>query len=198
VDQRGCFGCILRKYTDADSAGSMQFIIQNGKWLAEGSANQLGGRLRCFGRLTTIQQKREFVSAQPGNRIFRLNNIHKPSSSLAQKYVPRSMAISIVDVSESIQIERQHSEGVFLALAPKAVLIVFAVFVAIVAVTRYISLGSMVASALFPFCFYLLQPAHATPGVLIMLSGISLLIIYRHRENISRLLAGTENRFGAK
>jgi len=30
-----------------------------------------------------------------------------------------------------------------------------------------------------------------------MLSGVSLLIIYRHRENISRLLAGTENRFEA-
>jgi len=88
--------------------------------------------------------------------------------------------------------------GVFLALAPKAVLIVIAVFVAIVAVTRYVSLGSMVAAALFPLCFYLLQPAHAPPGVLIMLSGVSLLIIYRHRENISRLLAGTENRFGAK
>jgi glycerol-3-phosphate acyltransferase PlsY len=88
--------------------------------------------------------------------------------------------------------------GVFLALAPKAVLIVFAVFVVIVAVTRYISLGSMVAAALFPFCFYFLQPTHATPGVLTMLAGVSLLIIYRHRENISRLLAGNENRFGAK
>jgi glycerol-3-phosphate acyltransferase PlsY len=87
--------------------------------------------------------------------------------------------------------------GVFLALAPKAVLIVFVVFVAIVAVTRYISLGSIVASALFPLCFYLQQPAHATPAVLVMLSGVSLLIIYRHRDNISRLLAGTENRFGS-
>jgi glycerol-3-phosphate acyltransferase PlsY len=88
--------------------------------------------------------------------------------------------------------------GVFLALAPKAVLIVFVVFVAIVAVTRYISLGSMVASALFPLCFYLQQPAHATPAVLVMLSGVSLLIIYRHRTNIRRLLAGTENRFGSR
>jgi glycerol-3-phosphate acyltransferase PlsY len=31
-----------------------------------------------------------------------------------------------------------------------------------------------------------------------MLSGVSLLIIYRHRANISRLLSGTENRFGSK
>jgi glycerol-3-phosphate acyltransferase PlsY len=51
---------------------------------------------------------------------------------------------------------------------------------------------------LFPLCFHLLQPAHATPAVLVMLSAVSLLIIYRHRTNISRLLAGTENRFGAK
>lgn len=87
--------------------------------------------------------------------------------------------------------------GVFLALAPKAVLIVLAVFVAVVALTRYISLGSTIAAALFPLCFYFLQPQHATPGVLLMISGVSLLIIYRHKENIVRLLAGTESRFGA-
>jgi len=87
--------------------------------------------------------------------------------------------------------------GVFLALAPKAVLIVVVVFFVVVLITRYISLGSMVAAALFPPCFYLLQRAHATPGVLIMISGVSLLIIYRHKANISRLLAGSENRFGS-
>jgi glycerol-3-phosphate acyltransferase PlsY len=88
--------------------------------------------------------------------------------------------------------------GVFLALAPGAVLIVLGVFFGVVAVTRYISLGSVVAAALFPVCFYLLQPARATPGVMIMISGVSLLIIYRHKTNISRLLSGTEHRFGAK
>jgi glycerol-3-phosphate acyltransferase PlsY len=88
--------------------------------------------------------------------------------------------------------------GVFLALAPGAVLISLGAFFGVVLVTRYISLGSMVAAALFPVCFYLLQPARATPGVLIMLAGISLLIIYRHKTNISRLLSGTENRFGSK
>jgi glycerol-3-phosphate acyltransferase PlsY len=87
--------------------------------------------------------------------------------------------------------------GVFLALAPKAVLIVVVVFFGVVALTRFVSLGSMVAAILFPVCFYLLQPANATPAVLIMISGVSLLIVYRHKENISRLLAGTENRFGS-
>lgn len=88
--------------------------------------------------------------------------------------------------------------GVFLALAPGAVLITLGVFFGVVAITRYVSLGSVLAAMLFPVCFYLLQPAHATPGVLVMISGVSLLIIYRHKTNISRLLSGTENRFGAK
>jgi len=88
--------------------------------------------------------------------------------------------------------------GVFLALAPKAVLIVLGVFLIVVALTRYISLASMVAAALFPLVFYFLQPTHATPGVLIMISGVSLLIIYRHKSNIGRLLSGTESRFGSK
>lgn len=88
--------------------------------------------------------------------------------------------------------------GVFLALAPKAVLIVLVFFLFVVAITRYVSLGSIVAAALFPFAFYYLHPQHGTPLILTMISGVSLLIIWKHRENIRRLLAGHENKFGAK
>ncbi len=88
--------------------------------------------------------------------------------------------------------------GVFLALAPKAVLIVLVFFLLIVAITRYVSLGSIVAAALFPFAFYYMHPQHGTPLILTMISGVSLLIIWKHRENIRRLVAGNENRFGAK
>ena len=88
--------------------------------------------------------------------------------------------------------------GVFLALAPKAVLIVLVCFLIVVAITRYISLGSIVAAALFPIAFYYLHPQHSTPLILGMISGVSLLIIWKHRENIRRLIAGNENKFGAK
>lgn len=88
--------------------------------------------------------------------------------------------------------------GVFLALAPKAVLIVLVFFLIIVAITRYVSLGSIVAAALFPFAFYYMHPQHGTPLILTMISGVSLLIIWKHRENIRRLVAGNENKFGAK
>ncbi|MGE5109387.1 MAG: glycerol-3-phosphate 1-O-acyltransferase PlsY [Acidobacteriaceae bacterium] len=88
--------------------------------------------------------------------------------------------------------------GVFLALAPKAVLIVLVFFLIIVAITRYVSLGSIVAAALFPIAFYYLHPQHGTTLILTMISGVSLLIIWKHRENIRRLIAGNENKFGAR
>jgi glycerol-3-phosphate acyltransferase PlsY len=88
--------------------------------------------------------------------------------------------------------------GVFLALAPKAVLIVLLAFLIIVAITRYVSLGSIVAAALFPIAFYYLHPQHGTPLILTMISGVSLFIIWKHRDNIRRLIAGNENKFGTK
>lgn len=88
--------------------------------------------------------------------------------------------------------------GVFLALAPWAVLIVLVCFLIVVAITRYVSLGSILAAALFPIAFYYMQPQHGTPLILGMISGVSALIIWKHRENIRRLIAGNENKFGAK
>jgi len=88
--------------------------------------------------------------------------------------------------------------GVFVALAPKSVLVVLAAFLVVVGITRYVSLGSIVAAALFPIAFYYLNPRQRTPAILAMISGVSLLIIWKHRENIRRLIAGNENRLGAK
>ncbi len=88
--------------------------------------------------------------------------------------------------------------GVFVALAPKSVLVVLIIFALIVAATRYISLGSIVAAAFFPVAFFFLNRANATAPVLVMTAGVSLLIIFRHKDNIRRLLAGNENKFGSK
>ena len=88
--------------------------------------------------------------------------------------------------------------GVFLALAPKAVLIVLVIFAAIVAVSRYVSLGSIVASALFPIFFLLMYRSNATPATVLLVCGVAALIIWKHKDNIRRLASGTEHRFGAK
>jgi glycerol-3-phosphate acyltransferase PlsY len=82
--------------------------------------------------------------------------------------------------------------GAFSALSPSAVLVVLAVFVAVVAVTRYVSLGSIIGAALFPIAAWFLQrpPLAQTAGAVVA----GALIILKHRANIQRLLAGAENR----
>lgn len=81
--------------------------------------------------------------------------------------------------------------GVALHLAPWALASVAAVFVIAVAATRYVSLGSILGAALFPFAVWILY--HPGAGVMAAVVFSSAFIIWRHRSNIQRLIAGTEN-----
>jgi glycerol-3-phosphate acyltransferase PlsY len=89
--------------------------------------------------------------------------------------------------------------GVFLGLSPVAVACALVVFVFVVWMTRYVSLGSITASALFPLCVWLLGLYLKPPGARapVMTAAIlgGLIIILMHRANISRLIAGTESKF---
>ena len=86
--------------------------------------------------------------------------------------------------------------GAFVALAPRALLFALAAFVLIVAMTRYVSLGSMAAAVSFPVFFYLTVPTVRTNYAVLFFAGASsVLILVRHKDNIRRLLAGTEHRF---
>jgi len=85
--------------------------------------------------------------------------------------------------------------GVFLAIFPQAVAAVLVIFVVVVWVSRYISLGSIIATAAFPvFAYFLGQKILPTPIIVATVFG-ALLIVAKHYENIRRLLRGTENRF---
>ena len=88
--------------------------------------------------------------------------------------------------------------GAFLALAPKAVLLVLAIFALLVLAFRYVSLGSIVATALFPIAAYVLHPEVRPQAVTAMTCAGAFLIVAKHHENIRRLFAGTENKLGAK
>jgi len=88
--------------------------------------------------------------------------------------------------------------GSFVLIAPKAVLVAAIVFLAVVAISRHVSLGSIAAVATFPVAAWIIGRTYIPPAALIMMSLASLLIIARHHENIRRLLSGTENRIGAK
>jgi len=85
--------------------------------------------------------------------------------------------------------------GAFLALAPLPAILSFLVFAAVVYKSRYISLGSLTATAAFPLFLALLNPYHIYIPFAVV---IGLFICWRHRENIQRLMAGKENKFGAK
>jgi glycerol-3-phosphate acyltransferase PlsY len=88
--------------------------------------------------------------------------------------------------------------GSFIVIAPKAVLIAAGIFIAVVAIIRYVSLGSIAAVASFPLLVYEMDAYGRDPMAFAFLTATCLLIIERHHENIRRLLAGTENRVGTK
>jgi glycerol-3-phosphate acyltransferase PlsY len=86
--------------------------------------------------------------------------------------------------------------GVFIALAPFAALASLGVFVVVFALSRYVSLASIIGAAVFPV-FALLFP-HAAYSVWLtaVIFLASVIVIAKHHANIARLLHGTEYRFG--
>jgi glycerol-3-phosphate acyltransferase PlsY len=90
------------------------------------------------------------------------------------------------------------SLGSFAVIAPGAVLVAACIFGAVVFLSRYVSLGSMIAAGCFPLLAYEMESRETPPIGLALMAFTSLLIIAKHRENIRRLLAGTESRMGAK
>ena len=83
------------------------------------------------------------------------------------------------------------SVGIFLALSPVALLVVIIIFAGLLAIWRYVSLGSLVGAALMP-CLLLFLKAPVEYVFLCII--IAVLIFVKHWDNIRRLRAGTENR----
>jgi len=85
--------------------------------------------------------------------------------------------------------------GTLLGLCWPSALIALSIWLALVAATRYISLGSMVAALSVPTYIAL---AHRPPSWIAFWSAIALLIVVRHLPNIKRLLSGTETKIGQR
>ena len=86
--------------------------------------------------------------------------------------------------------------GVYLALAPWALLIALVVFILAVLITRYVSVGSIAAAIALPVTVWVMTPHNLFLGIVTTALGV--LAIYKHKGNIQRLMAGTENRLGQK
>lgn len=93
------------------------------------------------------------------------------------------------------------SLGIFLYLTPVPMLITLAMFFIVVGISKYVSLGSVLASILLPLLI-LIMPVNEKLGDKVVVFIISALlgayIIYKHRANIERLKNGTENKFYKK
>jgi glycerol-3-phosphate acyltransferase PlsY len=85
--------------------------------------------------------------------------------------------------------------GVFSILTPLAVPPALAVFIAAVSITKYISLGSVLASIALPPLAYV---AGGRAPVVAAASAAAIIIVFRHRSNVARLRAGTERRLGVQ
>jgi len=88
--------------------------------------------------------------------------------------------------------------GVFVVLVPYAALGALAVFVIVFALGRYVSLASVLAAAAFPLFAWLSAPWARSYLILSIVGIVSGLILVKHQQNILRLMAGTEYRFGSK
>jgi glycerol-3-phosphate acyltransferase PlsY len=88
--------------------------------------------------------------------------------------------------------------GVFLMLAPLSVVVAAMIFLLVVLLTRYVSLGSIIAAATIPLIIWL-RPSFTTadsykPTLMAAIVG-GALIIFMHRANIAGLISGTESKF---
>jgi acyl phosphate:glycerol-3-phosphate acyltransferase len=87
--------------------------------------------------------------------------------------------------------------GVFLVAAPAAALAAIALFAVLLALTRCVSVASILAAASFPVFAWFFDNGGHPPLFFLAEIAVPLLIVVKHHQNLGRLLRGTESRFGA-
>ncbi len=89
------------------------------------------------------------------------------------------------------------SLGAFILLTPKSILCLIVLFLLIAVAYRYVSLGSVAVAAAFPLLAWAFHE-YTDSRQLGLIALVSALVIWKHRQNIRRLAAGTESKLGAK
>jgi len=87
------------------------------------------------------------------------------------------------------------SLGAFVLITPKSILCMVVIFILLAVAFRYVSLGSIAVAAAFPLLAWAFLEYH-DPIELLIIAIVSALVIWKHRQNIGRLTAGTESRIG--
>ena len=86
--------------------------------------------------------------------------------------------------------------GVYLALAPWALLVALVVFIFALLLTKYVSVGSIAAAIALPITVWVMTPNNLF--LCLVTTALGFLAVWKHKGNIQRLKAGTENRLGQK
>ena len=87
------------------------------------------------------------------------------------------------------------SAGVLAGLVPLALLVALGVWIAVVVLSRYVSLASILGAFVLPFAVWFWRYSTLMVTITALLAAMA---IYKHKSNIQRLLKGTENRVGKK
>jgi glycerol-3-phosphate acyltransferase PlsY len=92
------------------------------------------------------------------------------------------------------------SAGALVALTPVATLIGVAIWIIVFWLTRYVSLASIIAAVVLPIVILVVRSHHQNSGKALVYSSacVAVVVIWRHRSNLSRLIRGTEPRFTRK
>lgn len=124
---------------------------------------------------------------------------------LAARYYPESLFVSLVGLAAfmghlfPVYLGFKGGKGVATGLGvmavicPLAILLSAAVFAVVAAAKRYVSLASMLAAAALPVFFSFFPKGRDYVGMAVV---VAVLVILKHKDNIKRLVAGTENRIG--
>jgi len=89
--------------------------------------------------------------------------------------------------------------GMMLAIQPEAALVCIVIFVVVLLLSKYVSLGSMIAALAFPMLLLLHPRFHPDNPILIIFGFILFaIVVITHRKNINRLIAGEESKANIK
>lgn len=86
--------------------------------------------------------------------------------------------------------------GAIISLSPQIFIILLVLFILVIALTRYVSLGSISIALAYPVLNLLLEPGDVPRIIFSILAAV--LVVYLHRSNIARLRAGNENKLSFK
>lgn len=91
--------------------------------------------------------------------------------------------------------------GMLFGIEPLSIGISFAIYAIIILITKYSSLASIIATTVYPITLLIMRYVFGyfvDGSIIIFAIVVSFIIVYKHKANIQRLIAGTENRIGRK